>query len=354
MKLVLDRTLPVSLRSQLHGLIEYGISCGDLAPGETLPSVRDLADRLGVAPMTVAQVYNALKAAGLVETRPGAGTFVSNRQPTPTQPTGDMSELYRQIDALLDQSRKIGMRKADLMALVSARSSRSPEPTSRQQHILMIGLFAEATGSYAGFIADRLGPGVTVEPLTIATLENDAALRARAATADLAVTIMSRQQQVEALLPQTRVVSIRFTPSQETRQALAALDSLARIAAVSRFPEFLPILKSGVMRFAPHVAEVFAETIDNPSLMTTVSQATVLVFATGAESILAEVAPDMPRIEYRHAPDIADIERIIAPALASPNDAPTRPANEIDDAAGFSPHQSHPTQTNLSLKENMR
>ncbi|MGE6741836.1 GntR family transcriptional regulator [Allorhizobium pseudoryzae] len=353
MKLVLDRTLPVSLRSQLHGLIEYGISCGDLAPGETLPSVRDLADRLGVAPMTVAQVYNALKAAGLVETRPGAGTFVSNRKPAPTQPAGDMSELYRQIDALLDQSRKIGIRNADLMALVSARSSRSPEPDSRQ-HILMIGLFAEATRSYAGFIGDRLGPGVTVEPLTIATLENDAELRARAATADLAVTIMSRQQQVEALLPQTRVVSIRFTPSQETRQALAALDSLARIAAVSRFPEFLPILKSGVMRFAPHVAEVFAETIDSPSLMTTVSQATVLVFATGAESVLAEVAPDMPRIEYRHAPDIADIERIIAPALASPNDAPTRPANEINDAAGFSPHQFHPTQTNLSQKENMR
>lgn len=314
MQLVIDRTLPVSLRSQLHGLIDYGISCGDLAPGETLPSVRELAETLGVAPMTVAQVYADLKAAGLVETRPGAGTFVSNRQQVQALPQGGMSTLYRQIDDLIDQSRRLGMRSADLLALIGGRVSHSTSRDCRRR-VLMVGLFDEATESYAHFIADRLGPQAVVEPVTIAALDSDPATRARAGAADLVVTIMSRQQQVEALLPETRVVAIRFTPSQETRRSLASLDSLARIAAVSCFPEFLPILKSGVTRFAPHVADVAADTADSPGLAAMISQATVLVFATGAEAALAEIPLAMPSIEYRHAPDIADIERIIVPAL---------------------------------------
>jgi DNA-binding transcriptional regulator YhcF (GntR family) len=32
-------------------------ACGELAAGERLPSVRDLAEAVGVAPMTVSQVY---------------------------------------------------------------------------------------------------------------------------------------------------------------------------------------------------------------------------------------------------------------------------------------------------------
>jgi DNA-binding transcriptional regulator YhcF (GntR family) len=314
MQLVIDRTLPVSLRSQLHGLIEYGISCGDLAPGETLPSVRELAETVGVAPMTVAQVYADLKAAGLVETRPGAGTFVRHRQLVQASPAGELSTLYGQIDALIDQSRKLGMRSVDLMALIGGRASQST-PRLHRRRIMMVGLFAEATESYARFIEERLGPDVIVEPATVSTLENDPDIRVRADAVDLVVTLVNKQQQIEALLPETRVVAIRFTPSQETRRSLASLDSLARIAAVSRFPEFLPILKSGVTRFAPHVADVAADTIDSPGLMAMMSKATVLVFATGAEGILTEIAPDMPSIEYRHAPDTADIERIIKPAL---------------------------------------
>ncbi|MBP2550787.1 DNA-binding transcriptional regulator YhcF (GntR family) [Neorhizobium galegae] len=321
MQLTIDRTLPVPLRSQLHGLIEYGISCGELAPGETLPSVRELAETLGVAPMTVAQVYADLKAAGLVETRPGAGTFVSERQQRPAPPVGELSMLYGKIDALIEQSRKLGMRSADLMALIGGRVSQGSARDGRRR-ILMVGLFRDATESYARFIADHLGPDAIVEPATVSALENDPALRARAGTADLVVTFVNKQQQVEALLPDTRVVAIRFTPSQDTRQALAALDSLARIAAVSRFPEFLPILKSGVTRFAPHVADVIADTLDSPDLAAMISKATVLVFATGAEDVLAEIAPDMPGIEYRHSPDTADIERIILPALRLAGQAP--------------------------------
>ena len=83
MKLSVDRDLPVPLGVQLRGLIEYGIACGELSPGARLPSVRELADELGVAPMTVSQVYRELKDGGLIEARSGLGTFVTRQSAGP-------------------------------------------------------------------------------------------------------------------------------------------------------------------------------------------------------------------------------------------------------------------------------
>src|SRR5215213_10559619 len=77
MNLRIDRELPVPVGVQLRGLIEYGIACGELAPGTRLPSVRGLAADLHLAPMTVSQVYKELSASGLLQSRAGSGTFVA-------------------------------------------------------------------------------------------------------------------------------------------------------------------------------------------------------------------------------------------------------------------------------------
>jgi DNA-binding transcriptional regulator YhcF (GntR family) len=50
---------------------------GTLPAGTRLPTVRDLADRLGVAPGTVARAYKELEADQVIETRGRNGTFVS-------------------------------------------------------------------------------------------------------------------------------------------------------------------------------------------------------------------------------------------------------------------------------------
>jgi GntR family transcriptional regulator len=63
------------IRSQLAGLI----SVGTLPHGERLPTVRQLAADLRLAPGTVARAYSALEADGLIETRRGGGTRVSSR-----------------------------------------------------------------------------------------------------------------------------------------------------------------------------------------------------------------------------------------------------------------------------------
>jgi DNA-binding transcriptional regulator YhcF (GntR family) len=314
MDFFIDRELPVPLRTQLQGLIAYGITCGELTPGEALPSVRELAEKIGVAPMTVSQVYADLKSAGLIEARPGSGTFVSDSQQARLAGTADASGLYRHVDQLIDESRELGIRSAELVSLVSARVFYRDSIGPRMR-IVMVGIFPEATASYARFIAARLGRDVTVEPMTVSALERDPGAHARANSADLIITLANRHREVAMLAPNAKVVTISFTPSEETRLALASLDSLARIAVVSRFPDFLPIMKSGVQRFAPHVGEIVATTMEAPGLDAILDHATVVIYASGAESILPGIKPGMPAIEYRHAPDTGDIERVIMPIV---------------------------------------
>jgi DNA-binding transcriptional MocR family regulator len=61
--------------------VEYAVTHGTLAPGESLPPVRQLAQDLGVSPNTVAAAYRHLRDRGLVETAGRNGTRVRPRPP---------------------------------------------------------------------------------------------------------------------------------------------------------------------------------------------------------------------------------------------------------------------------------
>lgn len=61
------------------------ILAGELKPGDRMPSIRQIADRSGVAVATATRAVAALRAEGLVESRVGSGTVVSARV-TPARP----------------------------------------------------------------------------------------------------------------------------------------------------------------------------------------------------------------------------------------------------------------------------
>ena len=77
LKIVIDPSSPVPPFEQLRvGLVD-AVSSGELGPGERLPTVRRLAEDLGIAPGTVARAYRELEASGIIETRGRNGTFVA-------------------------------------------------------------------------------------------------------------------------------------------------------------------------------------------------------------------------------------------------------------------------------------
>jgi len=89
--LVINPKSPVPPFEQLRLQLLEQVKSGELAAGTKLPTVRRLAEDLGIAPNTVARTYRELEADGFIETRGRNGTLVSAQ--------GDASEQQVQLAA---------------------------------------------------------------------------------------------------------------------------------------------------------------------------------------------------------------------------------------------------------------
>jgi len=72
----------VPIYRQIVRQVTDAIAGGRLAPGERMPSHRELAEQLVIAPLTVKKAYDDLEREGLTMTQRGRGTFVAERLPT--------------------------------------------------------------------------------------------------------------------------------------------------------------------------------------------------------------------------------------------------------------------------------
>lgn len=90
-----DSTAQPSSAAELAERVEAEIVAGRLAGGDRLPSIREAADTLSLAPNTVAAAYRRLADRGVVVSRGRAGTYVLDRPPlgvhrSPTVPVGSV------------------------------------------------------------------------------------------------------------------------------------------------------------------------------------------------------------------------------------------------------------------------
>jgi DNA-binding transcriptional regulator YhcF (GntR family) len=93
--LALDRHAEVPVGVQLAWVLRAQIASGELASGDRLPGVRELAAKVGVNANTVRAVYTRLEDEGLIEAQHGRGTFVAERPPR----EGVSEAVQRAIDA---------------------------------------------------------------------------------------------------------------------------------------------------------------------------------------------------------------------------------------------------------------
>jgi GntR family transcriptional regulator len=118
----------VPIYLQIVNQVKYLVASGRLAPGEELPAIRVLADRLTVNPNTVARAYRELEVAGVVEKRRTAGTYVSAAG-SPLARRERLKILTERIDALLAEARQLGIRTDDVIDLVRQRDEAlQPDP----------------------------------------------------------------------------------------------------------------------------------------------------------------------------------------------------------------------------------
>lgn len=81
LSVLLDRSRPDSLTTQIVDQIREAIRSARIGPGTRLPSSRRLAEQLAISRNTVVRAYDLLLMEGIVEARPASGIYVAEHPP---------------------------------------------------------------------------------------------------------------------------------------------------------------------------------------------------------------------------------------------------------------------------------
>lgn len=109
-------TRPVYL--QIAVQVKQQIMRGELKPGDELPSVRDLAESLGINMHTVRHAYNVLREQKIVVMRLGQGTKVAKLRNAPAGSHEIAEGIGRRLDELITEAYLLGLRAEDFRRLV--------------------------------------------------------------------------------------------------------------------------------------------------------------------------------------------------------------------------------------------
>ncbi len=114
MILKLDMKSSIPIYVQLRNQIVMGIGNGKLKIGEGLPTVRQMAEDLGVNMMTITKAYTILKNEGYIE--------IDRRHGAKVSPSIDMSGVFQEkieseLSLLIAESSIKGMNKDEFISL---------------------------------------------------------------------------------------------------------------------------------------------------------------------------------------------------------------------------------------------
>ena len=101
------------LHDQVVFAVTKAVVTGQLAAGDSFPSVRALSQELRINPNTAQKIVGTLIERGLLEPRPGIGTVVAAWQPAANP--ARRASLASQIDRLAVEARQLGMTLTDVL-----------------------------------------------------------------------------------------------------------------------------------------------------------------------------------------------------------------------------------------------
>ena len=112
MILELDMGSDIPIYVQLRNQIVLGIGRGELKAGESLPTVRQMAQDTGINVMTVNKAYGVLKAEGFIEIDRRHGAKICTRADNGAQYREKVEE---ELELLITETMLKGMKKEEFM-----------------------------------------------------------------------------------------------------------------------------------------------------------------------------------------------------------------------------------------------
>ncbi|MEH6435299.1 GntR family transcriptional regulator [Massilia sp. DD77] len=102
---------------QLVDQVRRLVAGGQLAAGDSLPSVREVAQALAVNPMTVSKAYGLLEMEGVLARRRGLGMAVAERAPAARNGEQRLSLLRPTLERAAREARELELDPATVLSL---------------------------------------------------------------------------------------------------------------------------------------------------------------------------------------------------------------------------------------------
>lgn len=224
MQLWFARDSEVTIREQLVTQIILGILSDDLAPGQRLPSTRELARRFRLHPNTVSAAYRELEHQGWVELRHGSGVYV--RQSKPDAAPSPTLALDQMVSALFRSARELGAPLATIRSRLRHWLDLQPP-----DHFLLI----EPDDELRRILTSEMQQAITFPIRSCSPRECRQVI-----DGGIAVSLPNRATEIRKLLPagtEVLTLQVRSVPASLGQWLPAPLNVLVGVA--SRYPHFL-------------------------------------------------------------------------------------------------------------------
>ena len=117
MDIIISNSSNVPLYEQVKEQIKNKIVSNELKTGELLPSIRSLAKDLRISVITTKSAYEELEKEGYVETIPGKGTYVANKN-TELIKEEQLQKIEGLIDTAVSIAKISGISKEDIKEML--------------------------------------------------------------------------------------------------------------------------------------------------------------------------------------------------------------------------------------------
>ena len=117
MQIIISNSSNEPLYEQIFKQIQSKILSGELKPGKTLPSIRQLAKDLRVSVITTKRAYEELEKAGFIYLIVGKGSFVAEQNLEVIREK-KLQGIEEQLSAVISNSKDIGLSYEELQGLL--------------------------------------------------------------------------------------------------------------------------------------------------------------------------------------------------------------------------------------------
>ncbi|WP_170176137.1 GntR family transcriptional regulator [Lentzea flaviverrucosa] len=279
MRIAINRTMGVPLATQIRDQIVAAIASGQLSRGDRLPTIRQLAEFLGINRNTVAQGYRQLEAEGYVSTRAGGGTTVAETAATADAlRAGALREL---VATALRTAEAAGFDAREFAELAYYQSAQQP----LRPWILVVDEYDGELASLSDAVRAAL-PDSTVHGMTLADLASltvsDRAARLR--RFDFALVPFYCLEHVNSLLAGADLPTLAagVGPSLKVLQRIRETSADKRVAIVCSEPEGPSYMERSLRRAEVIPAEVRHAHLGQDSLAAVLLDADLVIASEGS------------------------------------------------------------------------